>query len=88
MISYQRNGDGTGTLTITLTGNQAKVESALTDLTDSYYIDQEKPLDNLNNQERLDVIENKIKRILISRLQAVREKRALDALLIDNPDWS
>lgn len=87
MISYQRNGDGTGTLTITLTGNQAKVESALTDLTDSYYIG-DAPIGNLSNQERLDVIENKIKRILVSRIQSVREKRAVDALLIDNPDWS
>lgn len=81
-ITYGRNGDGTGTVTISFTNNQAKLETFIQDLAESLYQNFEGvEFSSLSDQEKLDLVESKIRTFFIARVKSIREQRATDALV-------
>ena len=88
MISYSRNGDGTGTLTITLTAKQEKVETVLEKVAESLYPPGAVvPFSALPAQDRLDLIEQKIKSFMVSRAKGQLQRDAMANINQPDPQW-
>lgn len=91
MIEYKRNQDGTGTLTIYFTGQQAKIEPLIDEISEAVY---NEPIDGpvfsaLSNQEKLQAIHQKVKSMLQAFARSNREVKARDAVQsVDPNDWS
>ncbi len=80
-ISYQRNGDGTGTVTIEFTNQVDKIEPFIEDLAEALYGDfEEVPFSALTNQAKLDIIGDKVRTVFVGFVKHIRELRARDAV--------
>lgn len=90
MIDYSRNGDGTGTLTLSFTGTDTKAEEAIELIAQSFYTlpTDGVPFENLTNQEKLDIINDKVKSVFLAHIRNQRVVIANDAISTDYPEWS
>lgn len=88
-IDYSRNGDGTGTLVLTITAQQERFEEILYNFGEAVYVppSPEVTFSGLSTQEQLDVIEVYIKRIAIAKDRSAQEDNALDSVVITIPEW-
>lgn len=88
-IDYSRNGDGTGTLVMTITAQQDRFEEILYNFGEAIFVppSPEVTFSGLSTQEQLDIIETYIKRIAIAKDRSAQEDRALDNITIIIPEW-
>lgn len=88
MISYSRNGDGTGTITIELSGDQDRVELILEKVAKSLhnpFDPEEKPWADYTSQEKLDLIFDQVKSFFRNRAKSQLQAEANEG--IDTPQF-
>lgn len=88
MISYSRNGDGTGTLAIEFTGNQDRVELIVEKVAKSFhnpFDPEDQAWADYTNQEKLDLIFDNLKSLLRNRARGQLQLEANEG--IDTPEF-
>ena len=88
-ITYNRNGDGTGTLIITISAEQTRFEEILYNYGEAIYQpdDGDPEFSELTSQQQLNLIEQHLKFIAITKDRATQEHTALESISVTTPDW-
>lgn len=88
-IVYNRNGDGTGTLVLTISAEETRFEEILYNYGKAVYHPEvgQPTFDELTTQQQLNIIEQHIKFMAITKDKAVQEREALDSVSVTTPEW-